>query len=133
MSVTINIDARPHEVEDVYLGDDGPWVFTTPKSANVMSALRKLGAGNGALEVNMNTLGLLNAQWGWLEEGLGSEVWEHIEARLADNDDPLDYPHLQQLFDVLFEQVSNRPPSSAGGSSESPPAKKAAAKQMRKA
>ena len=121
--IEINVEARPHEiVEDIWLGSDGPYIFTTPKSAPIMSALRKVGLGSDELEQNMNTLGLVRSQYDWLKQGFGKEVWTHFEERLADDEDPLDDRHITLLFESLFAQVGGeRPPTSSGGSSTSPP------------
>lgn len=129
MALQINTDARPDEVEEVFFGDDGPYEFVTPKIAPLIAAMRKLQydqsdeAGMVALE----------AQDRWLRNGFGEEQWERIQERLDDDDDPLDFWHLEQVFEALFQQVSGRPPTSPGGLSRTSRTRPSGARQKRSA
>ena len=49
------------------------------------------------------------AIFAWLDKGLSKEDQEHIEARLRDEDDDLDFDTLGDIIQKLMERVSGRP------------------------
>lgn len=111
MSVKINTDPRPNEVEEVWFGDDGPYVFTTPKIAPLLAAMRRM---NTASDAELGDIAL-DTQDEWLAAGFGEEQWNRIQGRIADPEDPLDTWHLMEVFEELFRQAAGRPPTSLGG------------------
>jgi hypothetical protein len=111
MTLKINTDARPDEIEEVWFGDDGPYEFTSPKIAPLLSAMRKM---QGMDDEKSGVLAL-DMQEQWLERGFGPDQWKRIQGRIDDDADALDSWHLMQVFEALFEKVSGRPPTLPGG------------------
>lgn len=117
MVVKVNTDPRPDEIEEVWLGDDGPYEFVTPKVAPLIAAMRKMRTMSEE-EAGYSSL---DAQDRWMKKGFGPDQWARIQKRLDDEDDPLDFDHIMQVFEAIFETVTGRPPTSLGGSSPTSP------------
>lgn len=120
MSTKLKIEDSDALAEEVWLGDDGPFDFYPPKIGKLMKTFRRIGTSNESESGGL----MLQAQWDWLERGFGEEDWEHIEARLDDDDDPLDFPHIQKLFEDLLAVAAGRPTISPGASSPKRQAKR---------
>lgn len=116
--VDIAVTPRDDEAEPVNLGTSS-YVFTFPKVSPLLSAQQKAGHVQGDAEKAQIAM---DSQDAWLALGFGPEQWAHIQNRLDSNDDPLDFPHMQDLFKQLFEKaVQNRPPTWRGDSSRVSP------------
>lgn len=103
MSIKVDVN-KDYRVEEVWLGEDGPYDFLVPKVALLSEAARR----SENLDEETRSVILLNAQMRWLAQGFG-EDWARIEARLSDENDILDVPHLTQVFAAITEEVSARP------------------------
>lgn len=123
--VSINADARPHEVvEDVWLGPvgtDGPYTFTATQAPDLLSAYL-------TDDEDEQVLITIQAKYAWVEAGFDDATWEHISARLADRTDWFSTASILNLYGVLMEEVTNRPPTSPNGSSRTPSRRTGAAK-----
>lgn len=106
-------DVEEAQYEDVWLGSAGPFRFKIGKVAGMANAYRK------AFTVSEEEAGylVLDQQMMWLERGFDPDVWRYINERLLDDDDPLDYPHMAQMFKDLFSLASGRPTISPNGAS----------------
>jgi hypothetical protein len=80
-------------------GDDHIYTFKPPKQAamvlNVMAAMDDVGAARAA--------------FGWLDKGMSEEDRAHLEARLRDEEDDIDFDVLEDIVTDLVEKVSGRP------------------------
>lgn len=116
--VDIQVDADPTEAEPVNLGTSS-YQFNFPKVSPLISALEK---AQKIVDKDERGSMILAAQNRWLLLGFGSEQWNHIQARLDSEADPLDFKHILEMFKQLFEKAAgNRPPTWRGDSSEVSP------------
>lgn len=114
MAIDIKVEARPHEQETVNLGEFA-YQFTYPKVAPLLSALQSAQTIRDAEERGSK---YLDGAYAWMSEGFGPGQWEHIMDRLNSHDEPLDFKHINALFDALFQKAAdNRPPTWRGDSS----------------
>ena len=114
MGVVIAVEPRPDDVEDVDLGGS-EYVFAYPKVSPLLNAMQR---AQGVKDREERGDMILTAQNQWLAAGFGPEQWAHIQSRLDDLADPLDFRHILALFEALFQKAANgRPPTSPGGSS----------------
>lgn len=89
--------------------------FKTPKVAIVLSALlRSRGITDQIERVQI----LVGAQAEWVKRGIGAEAWADVEARMQDDDDPLDWPDISSAFEERMSADAGRPTTSSAGSSE---------------
>jgi hypothetical protein len=86
-------------------GDDHVYTFLPPKQAGVFMPM--LDAAND----DAASMSAARAAFKWLDDGLGKEDQDHIEARLRDEDDDLDFDTLGEVINGLMEKVSGRPTS----------------------
>lgn len=116
MAVRVPVESgnRPHEIEEVYLGDDGPFEFVVPKIGGIMSVARSDKTGE---ELEQESI---RAQTKWLQDGFDPEDWADILDRLDDPEDNLDWPHMFRLFEALMASQGERPTTSSGDSSATP-------------
>jgi hypothetical protein len=82
-------------------GDKHVYSFTPPKQARVFMPL--LAAGDDG------DIASSKAVFEWLDDGLSEEDREHLEARLRDPEDDLDFDTLGEIVKGLMEKVSGRP------------------------
>jgi hypothetical protein len=87
--------------------DDVEYVFTPPKTANVILDYVETGNDIGAL-------------LDWLEDGLSEEQAQLIIQRLKDPDDDLDMDTLGDITAALLEKVVGRPTRRSSGSPRRP-------------
>lgn len=116
--IEIEADTRDEELEDVKLAGV-EYRFAYPKVSPLLSATTK-----AARVTDENERGALSleAQDKWLALGFGPEQWAHIQSRLDNEGDVLDFPHMQRLFTALFEVAcGSRPPTWRGDSSQVSP------------
>jgi hypothetical protein len=128
MAITINADDRVSDAvgdEEVWLpgptkNDDleGPFEFTFPRVGRLLKMQRKLKGMNLAQAAVEEIDGMLQ----WLAAGFGPDAWQHIDGRLADDDDLLDEEHMVKLFQLLNEgrTGTGRPTTSSNGASRQP-------------
>jgi hypothetical protein len=111
--------------EEVYLpgarpghDQEGPYEFTFPRIGKLLKMQRRLKGLNLAQAAVEEIDGMLQ----WLAAGFGPDAWEHIDARLADDDDLLDEEHMVRLFQLLNEGSTGtgRPTTSSNGASRQP-------------
>jgi hypothetical protein len=57
----------------------------------------------------------------WVDKAFGKEEAENVRARLDDEDDVLDFPHIMALMEAVIERTTGNPTSSSSGSPSSPP------------
>lgn len=109
-------DEYVEQEEEVYLLDEGPFQFFYPRVKPIRAAHRRL------LEVGEEEAApdVLRAVKKWLAKGFGPDAWNHIEARLADEEDPLDDDHIDHLFKALMSARARRPSTSSNGASRQP-------------
>lgn len=104
-------EIRPHEVDEIKLaGKTYPW--KTPKIAIIMSAMIRI---KGKPQLEQEQI-FMEAQAKWVRSGVGADNWALIEARLFDDDDdPLDWPDISELFQEKFAEQKNggRPTTSS--------------------
>lgn len=116
--VDIAVDAQATDVEPVNLGTSS-YEFAFPKVAPLLNAQTRAGR---IQDKDERGLVMLAAQERWLELGFGPSQWAHIKARTEDEADPLDFRHIQAMFEALFEKaVADRPPTWRGDSSRVSP------------
>lgn len=102
---------RQHEETTLELAGE-TYRFTIPKIAPVISAMiRMRDLPPGRAEVEM-----AYAQAQWVRRGLGEQAWARVNERLEDDNDPLDWPHLSQAFQVATAQSGQRPTMSSPAS-----------------
>jgi hypothetical protein len=116
------------EVEQVDLGGT-VYDFAFPKTNLLIQSYRKAGL----LPKDEQGLASVDAQYRWLEKGFGEEQWGVLQARLDDEDDWLDHPHMDDLFKQLVRLNTGRPTMSRPSSSQQPRQKKQTAKRSQKA
>lgn len=131
MAIKINADARMQgmetfegRTEEVYLPgpvlgdeDEGPFDFAYQRMGGILAMQRKVKRMNDVQAVQEST----RATFKWLADGFGPAAWEHITARLDDEDDLLDDEHLQFLFVELTKAATGgRPTTSSNGASRQP-------------
>ena len=128
MAIRIKAEDRVSDAagdEEIYLpgpvkgsDEEGPYEFEFPRVGKLIRLQRRLKGMNvmeaGAAEIE----GMLE----WLAKGFGREAWEHIDARLNDDEDLLDEEHMVRLFQLLNERDTGtgRPTTSSNGASRQP-------------
>ena len=119
MSIDIDVEERdPADVEPVNLGASS-YEFAYPKVSPLLAAQQR--AATETDDATKASL-MMAAQDRWLQLGFGPTQWAHIQARLEDDTDALDFRHMQALFTALFEKAAqNRPPMWRGDSSRVSP------------
>lgn len=116
--VDIAVTPRDGELEPVNLGDSS-YEFAYPKVSPLLNAQQR--ALSNASDADKAQI-MMGAQEKWMATGFGPAQWAHIQSRLEDDDDPLDFPHMQQLFEALFAKAAqSRPPTWHGDSSRVSP------------
>lgn len=115
MAIRVDVpqERGDEKVEDIYLGDDGPFTFWPPKSGGLMDVALFDGTPQ---EQEMLAI---RRRAEWIRDGFDPDDWAHIDARLKDADDPLDWDHLIALQEQVQEAMALRPPTSSRGSSTS--------------
>ena len=88
--------------------------FNTPKMALVISGLMRIKQASE--DIDKMTL-LAEMQGGWVRKGIGKEAWAHLESRLEDDDDPLDWPDIVKAFQDTTSGDAERPTTSSPASS----------------
>ena len=90
-------------------GDDHVYTFTPPKQAGTAMPLIK-----SDMDIKSDAFGLAAARstFKWLDDGLSDEDREHIEARLRDPKDDLDFDTLGEVVEALMERVTGKPTGS---------------------
>ena len=115
--VDIAVEPRDGELEPVNLGDSS-YEFAYPKVSPLLNAQQKALTLPDAEKAQI----MMGAQEKWMATGFGPNQWAHIQSRLEDDGDPLDFPHMQQLFEALFAKAAqSRPPTWRGDSSRVSP------------
>lgn len=116
--VSIAVTPVDRDTEPVELGTF-TYQFTFPKSAPLLTAIQKAAR---ITDEDEQGLFALEARYAWLASGFGPDQWAHITGRLEDNEDPLDTPHMADMFSQLFKAANtSRPPTSPGDSSTGSP------------
>lgn len=85
-------------------GDDYEYSFSPPKQAGVFMPLFEG-------EDEIDEIQTSRAVFAWLDKGLSEEDRKHIEDRLRDEDDDLDFDTLGDVVKALMEKASGRPPT----------------------
>jgi hypothetical protein len=89
-------------------GDEHEYTFKAPKQAGVF-----MGLFDGDDEVD--EMAMSRAVFEWLDKGLSEDDQKHIEDRLRDEDDDLDFDTLGDIVKALMEKSAGRPPTSRAG------------------
>lgn len=84
-------------------GDDYVYTFKPPKQAGVfMPIINATDDDNAGMSA-------ARAAFAWLDKGLSEKDQAHMEARLRDEDDDLDFDTLGDVINGLMEAVAGRP------------------------
>lgn len=126
MAIRVAADDRVSAVvgdEEVYLpgpvkgaDEEGPFEFVFPRIGKLIRMQRRLKGLNMAEAAGEEIDGMLQ----WLAAGFGPDAWQHIDARLSNDDDLLDEEHMAKLFQLLNENNTGRPTTSSNGASRQP-------------
>jgi hypothetical protein len=126
MAIRIKEDDRVSDVvgdEEIYLpgatkgaDEEGPYDFVFPRVGKLIRLQRRLKGMDMLQAATSEVEGMLE----WLAHGFGREAWEHIDARINDDDDLLDEEHLVKLFQLLNVGETGRPTTSSNGASRQP-------------
>lgn len=103
--------SKPQHKQVTFYIDDDEFTFTCPKIAGAMSPLldpRSNGDGD-------SNLTMTKAAWEWLYTGLPADQYDHLMARLNDEDDGLDIPDVAEVVRHLMGEATGRPTGSRSG------------------
>lgn len=98
----LTFDVAPRRKDPITFdlgGDKHVYTFAPPKQASMV--LKVLDSESD--------IGAAKAAFQWLDEGLSEEDQQHLEARLRDPEDDLDFDVLEDIVTGLVEKVSGRP------------------------
>ena len=126
MAIRIKEDDRLSDAagdEEIYLpgpvkgsDEEGPYEFQYPRVGKLIRLQRRLKGMEMLQAATSEVDGMLE----WLAYGFGREAWEHIDARINDDDDLLDEEHMVKLFQLLNVSETGRPTTSSNGASRQP-------------
>lgn len=123
-------DTTPHDAwtDDVDLvGVEYP--FTYPPIGRLIKAQRRVRYES---DPSRREEIMTEATFAWLADGFGPEAWAHIEARLDDDDDPLNELHLAHAVRLIKEADAARPTMSSADASQPQQTRKFQAAQSTK-
>lgn len=130
MAIKVSANARMQGMEgqegateEIYLpgpnGEpdaEGPYEFAYPRMGRILRMQRTL--------TSLDDIGAVlessRATTAWMAQGFGADAWEHITARLDDDNDILDDEHIQWLFVQLQKSHTGRPTTSSNGAARQP-------------
>lgn len=103
--LSFKVPKRRKEVVTFTLeGSDHSYAFTPHKQADIFLPLM-----DGENDSGDNPFTQTRAIFSWLDAGLSESDRTHIEGRLRDEDDDLDFDTLGEVIKGLMEHVSKRP------------------------
>lgn len=116
-------ESQEGATEEVYLpgphGEpdaEGPYEFAYPRMGRILRVQRNVTSMTDPQAVIESS----RATMGWMADGFGPDAWEHITARLDDDNDILDDEHIQWLFVELQKSHTGRPTTSSNGAARQP-------------